>query len=40
MAEQHYGAVVIGAGQAGVPLSQALVSTGFGYDKNRRAVQG
>ncbi|AQZ60197.1 Inositol-1-monophosphatase [[Actinomadura] parvosata subsp. kistnae] len=24
----------------GVPLSQALVSTGFGYDKNRRAVQG
>ncbi len=28
MAEQHYDAVVIGAGQAGVPLSQALARSG------------
>jgi pyruvate/2-oxoglutarate dehydrogenase complex dihydrolipoamide dehydrogenase (E3) component len=28
MAAQHYDAVVIGAGQAGVPLSQALAGSG------------
>src|SRR5829696_9350708 len=40
MAAQHYDAVVIGAGQAGVPLSQALARAETAYVDRRSADYG